>query len=768
MNYRKIVSAVALLWCTAGFAAGSEPAACVRPMMGTGAAGCVVPVAAAPFGMVQLGPDTYFTASGYHYDHPLIYGFSHTHKSGGGGTDYQDIMFFPVTDAVWTQQQVCPDRVGSRYSHEQEFIEPGYYRIRLDSDVDAELTATARCGMHRYTYPEGAMRQLIIDLKHGCEHSTTIFADEDFDTVKISRLEWVDDRTVRGYRVSNGWAPEQHVYFYAEFSEPIVSCRLFDHKHFRDGVRELEGTDVRAVLRFGGKAGKPVVVRVGISPVSMDGARQNLRAEIKGWNFDKVRKTTYRDWNEALSAVRIADADSPQKEVFYTSLYFAMLYPMLYSDVTGEYRSSDSKVYKGDFRYFAGVLGLWDTFRAQNPLIAILRPDVTRDLMKTLLEHYRHCGQLPIWTLAGVENMCMIGYHSMPLVADAYCKGIRGYDAEALYEAMKASANRDTFGYFLKAFRGTRYYKQYEYVPCDREVTSVSKTLEYCYDDWCIAQMARMLGHRDDYDYYIGRAGWYKNLFDQNLNFMRGRNSDGSWRTPFDPFHSNHYRPDDDFCEGTSWQWTFFVPHDGKGLMNLFGGRDPFVAKLDSLFTVSSEIHGDNPAPDITGLIGQYAQGNEPGHHTLYMYNYAGQPWKGQKRISDVIYTLYDTSPEGICGNDDTGQMSAWYVMSSMGFYPVTHGRGVYFIGTPIFGEMSVKHPNGVLTIRANGVSRENCYIQSVTLNGAPYSKNWLRHEDLFGGNATLAFEMGPEPNKNWGSSPEDLPQSMCDETFEN
>ncbi|RHO71727.1 glycoside hydrolase family 92 protein [Alistipes sp. AF48-12] len=351
---------------------------------------------------------------------------------------------------------------------------------------------------------------------------------------------------------------------------------------------------------------------------------------------------------------------------------------------------------------------------------------------------------------------------------DAYCKGIRGYDAEALYEAMKASANRDTFGYFLKAFRGTRYYKQYEYVPCDLEVTSVSKTLEYCYDDWCIAQMARMLGHRDDYDYYIGRAGWYKNLFDQNLNFMRGRNSDGSWRTPFDPFHSNHYRPDDDFCEGTSWQWTFFVPHDGKGLMNLFGGRDPFVAKLDSLFTVSSEIHGDNPAPDITGLIGQYAQGNEPGHHTLYMYNYAGQPWKGQKRISDVIYTLYDTSPEGICGNDDTGQMSAWYVMSSMGFYPVTHGRGVYFIGTPIFGEMSVKHPNGVLTIRANGVSRENCYIQSVTLNGAPYSKNWLRHEDLFGGNATLAFEMGPEPNKNWGSSPEDLPQSMCDETFEN
>lgn len=735
----------------------------VRPMMGTGAAGCVVPMAAVPFGMVQLGPDTYFTASGYHYDHSVLYGFSHTHKSGGGGTDFQDIMFFPVTGDSWQSCERYPETVSSRFSHDQESAAPGYYSVKLlDSDIDAELTATARCGMHRYSYPTSD-RHLVIDLKYGSQHSTTIWPDEDFDTVKLARLEWVDDRTVRGFRISNGWAPEQHVYFYAQFSEPIESCTLFENKIARNGANELEGTDVRALLSFSEESGRPLVVRVGISPVSMEGARKNLESEIRTWNFDKVKKRALELWNKELSAIQIEDDNLSRKEVFYTSLYFAMLYPQLYSDVTGEYRSSDSKVYQGNFRYFAGVLGLWDTFRAQNPLIALLRPDVTNDLMNTFLEHYRHCGQLPIWTLAGVENMCMIGYHSMPVIADAYNKGIKAYDAEALFEAMKVSAQRDTFGYFLKGFRGIRNYKQYGYVPCDLEVNSVSKTLEYSYDDWCIAQMAKMLGHWDDYAYYLHRADSYRNLFDSTTNFMRGKMSDGTWRTPFDPFHSNHYRPDDDFCEGTAWQWTFFVPHDGKGLIDLFGGKEAFVAKLDSLFIVSPEIHGDNPAPDITGMIGQYAHGNEPGHHTLYMYNYAGQPWKGQKRISDVLYTMYDVSPEGICGNDDTGQMSAWYVFSSLGFYPVTHGEGVYFIGTPIFKKAVVRHPMGQLTILASNVSRENCYIQSVWVNGVSCSKNWLTHKQLFTGDVTLEFEMGPEPNESWGSAPDDCPLSMCD-----
>lgn len=768
MKLSKIIPLLAgTLLCCIGAAAKTDAVSHVRGMMGTGGDGRVLPMAAYPFGMVQLGPDTHFTGSGYHYDHPEIYGFSHIHKSGGGGCDFQDIMFFPVNGAEWRQRAEYPSKLSSRYSHEGEYTEPGYYTVTLDNGVKAEFTATERCGMHRYSYPDGDDQQLVIDLKHGCQHSTTIYPDEDFDTVFISSIEIVDPYTVRGSRVTNGWAPEQHAYFYAEFSKPIVGSQIFDHRRaLPRGVQQFEGTDVRGVFQFGGDPRKPLIARVGISPVSEEGARANLHAEIATWNFDKVRHRTRDEWNETLSVFTIGGADTPQKETFYTCLYFATLYPMLFGDVDGSYRSSDAKVYKGDFKYYAGVLGLWDTFRAQNPLISILRPDIAGDLMKTFLEHYNHCGQLPIWTLAGVENMCMIGIHSMPVIADIYSKGIRGYDVEALYQAMKVSANRDTYGYFLKDFRGSRNYKKYGYVPCDLEITSVSKTLEYCYDDWCIAQMAKMLGYEDDYNYYIERAGWYKHLFDGDIDFMRGKNSDGSWRTPFDPFYSNHYRPDDDFCEGTAWQWTFFVPHDGQGLIDLFGTREAFVAKLDSLFTVSSNLTGEFTAPDITGLIGQYAQGNEPGHHTLYMYDYAGEPWKGQKMLSEVMYTLYDTSPEGICGNDDTGQMSAWYVFSAMGFYPVTHGTGTYFIGTPLFEDLSLKHTHGTLKIRAEGVSRERCYIQSLTLNGKPYDKTWLRHDDLFGRDATLVFTMGDKPNTAWGSSPESAPASMKNEKF--
>ncbi len=738
----------------------------VRPMMGTGSSGRIVPMAAAPFGKVHLAPDTYVYGSGYHQNHSSLFGFSHTHKSGGGGTDFQDILFLPITDEALLNCTAFPkDRPTHYFSHEDEYAEPGYYRVALpDVGIVTELTATERCGVHRYSFRENSRKGLLIDLKSGCEHSTTIWPDEDFDTVKVAMLERVDDYTVRGYRISNGWAPEQHVYFYARFSHPIASMRFLQGGALVEDAERIEGTDVRAILNFGSEGGNQVTAWVGISPVSTDGARANLNAEVKKKKFDAVRKQAQDKWNRELSVIRINDEATSLKEEFYTSLYFSLLYPMLYSDVTNEYRSSDSKVYRGDFRYFAGVLGLWDTFRAQNPLISILRPDVTEDLMHTFQAHFDHCGQLPIWTLAGVENMCMIGYHSMPVIADAYYKAIRGCDAEALFRAMKTSANRDTFGYFLKGFRGARHYTKYGYVPCDVETTSVSKTLEYCYDDWCIAQMARMLGHDEDYRHYSERATWYKNVFDASTRFMRGRTADGGWRTPFDPFMSNHYRENDDFCEGTAWQWTFFVPHDGKGLINLMGGRDRFISKLDSLFIVSSKLTGPNPAPDITGMTGQYAHGNEPGHHTLYMYNYAGQPWKGQRRIRDILYNFYDTTPEGLCGNDDTGQMSAWFVFSAMGFYPVTHGQGVYFIGSPAFADVSLRHTNGTLRIRARGASKQNCYIRSVTLNGTPYHKNWLSHEDLFRSDAELVFEMGDQPNTAWGSSEESLPPSLSDE----
>ena len=745
----------------------TQPVDLVRPMMGTSNNGCVAPVAAAPFGMVELCPDTFFSASGYIYHHGHIYGFSHTHKSGVGGTDFKDIMFFPLTSTQWADKAQCPPRVSSRFSHDKEHVEPAYYRVTLlNSNIEAELTATKRCGMHRYSYPTSSERNLLIDLKHGCEHACTIIPEDDFDTVKLSYIELIDSRTIQGYRISNGWAPEQHVYFYAELSEPIANYKIYLDRNHQPNAKSAKGCDVRALLSFG-EGDKPIVARVGISPVSMEGAKRNLKAEIKTFDFDRVRAATRKEWNNTLSAIKIADADTPQKEVFYTCLYFAHLYPQLYSDVTGEYRSSDSKVYRGNFNYYGGVFSPWDTFRTQIPLMNILHPEVTRDLAKTMLEHYRHCGQLPIWLLAGVETMCMIGYNSMPVIADIYSKGIRGFDVEALFEAMKASANRDTFGYFLRDFRGARYYNEYGYVPFDKEITSVSKTLEYCYADWCIAQMARMLGHEKDYATYIERAKRYKNLFDTETRFMRGRNSKGEWRTPFDPFYSNHYQPDDDFCEGTSWQWSFFVPHDIAGLAELYGGEEAFAEKLDSLFLVSSELHGPNPAPDITGRIGQYAHGNEPGHHTLYIYNYIGQPWKAQRRISDILYTLYNTNHYGMCGNDDCGQMSAWYVMSAMGFYPMTHGQGVYCIGCPIFKDVELRHKKGALRIVADGASRENCYVQSVTLNGKPYPHNYLMHDELFSGNCTISFQMGNTPNKEWGSAKDNRPPSMSDEIGE-
>lgn len=740
-----------------------RPVELVKPMMGTSNNGFVVPVAAAPFGMVELGPDTFFSGPGYLYNHSKIYGFSHTHKSGMGGTDFQDIMFFPISDPDWLGEKECNSRVSSSYNHDKEYAEPGYYKVSLlDSNIEVELTATARCGMHRYQYPQEKGRQVMIDLKHGSEHSCTIIPEEDFDTVKVSRIEFVDEYTVKGFRISNGWAPEQHVYFYAQFSEPIINFNIYKNQKLLQGTKLEEGTNLKTVLHFG-KGEKPIIARVGISPVSMEGAKRNLENEIRTWDFDEVRKKTYENWNSILSAIQIKDVSSPQKEVFYTCLYFAHLYPQLYSDVTGEFRSSDSKVYKGNFNYYGGVFSPWDTFRTQIPLMNILHPEVTEDLVKTLLEHYKHCGQLPIWLLAGVETMCMIGYNSMPVIADIYSKNIRGYDVNAVYEAMKTSANRDTFGYFLQDFRGARHYNQYGYVPCDLEVTSVSKTLEYCYADWCIAQMAKHLGKKEDYEIYIQRSLRYKNLFDKSTNFMRGRNSDGTWRTPFDPFYSNHYQPDDDFCEGTAWQWTFFVPHDIAGLAELFGGEHILANKLDSLFIVSSELHGPNPAPDITGRVGQYAHGNEPGHHTLYIYNYLGQPWKGQKRISDILYELYHTGHDGMCGNDDGGQMSAWFVMSAMGFYPMTHGQGIYCIGSPMFKELTLTHAKGKLTIMAPKTSRENCYIQSVKLNGKPYEKNWFTHDEIFNGNNTFIFEMSSQPNPHWGSSKESRPPSLSD-----
>ena len=744
----------------------------VNPMLGTGGDGNLLPVVSVPFGMVQLGADTHLINSGYKYSANEIIGFSHTHMSGGGCNTFKDIMFFPVSDPFWIGRSQYPDKVSGTFSHDQEIAEPGYYKVKLlNSNIDAELTATERCGVHRYSFPKNKPQQLIVDLKYGNNSGCTVCPGYDYDTVRISHIEVVNNYTIKGYRISDGWLKNVTVDFYAEFSKPFTVVQIYENKHLKNGIKELTGRDVRLLLQFNDKDDKPLISRVGISAVSMEGAMKNLQAEVKTWDFNSIKDHAQQAWNKELSKIEIKDKNSSEKEMFYSFLYRSLFYPMLYSDVTGEFRSSDFKVHKSNFRYYAGALSLWDTFRAQNPLISILRPDVANDLMKTFLEHYKNCGQLPQWTGAGVENLCMIGYPAMPIIADFYSKGIRNYDVNGLYEAMKISANVDTFGFSEGncVYKGTINYKRYGYIPCEKEINSVSKSLEFNYGDWCIAQMARMLGKKDDYDFYIKRAGWYKNLYDSQTKLLRPKHADGKWRTPFDPIFTNHYHEGDDYCEGTAYQWTFFVPQDPKGLAALMGGKEAFAEQLDSLFIRSSEIHdGGQGAPDLNpkGMIGQYAQANEPGHHTIYLYNSIGQPWKTQKWISTVIQKLYNNSPEGLCGNDDTGQMSAWYVFSAMGFYPVTHGQGIYYIGTPLFKDMTLKHKNGTLSIKVNNVSKENIYIQSVTLNGNPYTKNWLKHEDIFGHDAKLVFEMGNTPNKNWGSTEDALPPSMIDEKF--
>jgi predicted alpha-1,2-mannosidase len=744
----------------------------VNSMLGTGGDANLLPVASSPFGMVQVGADTHLNNTGYKYDASEIIGFSHTHMSGCGCPAMKDIMFFPVSETSWIGKNQFPDKVSDKFSHDKELAEPGYYRVKLlNSNIDAEITATARCGIHRYTFPKDNPQQLIVDLKYGNTSGCTVCQEYNYDTIRQSHIEIVNAHSIMGYRISDGWIKGVHVYFYAEFSKPVSVSQIYENKQLRSGIRELTGKDIRLLLQFENSDGKPLVARVGISPVSMEGAKRNLQAEVYSWDFDLEKGKVQQAWENELSAYQIADADSPQKEMFYTFLYRSLFYPMLYSDVNGEFRGSDNKIHTGNFSYYAGTLSLWDTFRTQNPLISILRPDVAGNLMKTFLEHYRYSGQLPQWTAAGSENLQMIGYPAMSIIADTYNKGIRDYDFMGLYEAMKVSANKDTFGFSEGncVYKGTTNYKRYGYIPCDKEINAVAKSLEFNYGDWCIAQMSKMLGKKNDYDFYINRAEGYKNFYDSQTRLLRPKYADGKWRNPFDPVFTNHYHEGDDYCEGTAYQWTFFVPHDPRGLAGLMGGNEIFAQQLDSLFIRNPVIHdGGEGAPDLNpkGMIGQYAHANEPSHHIIYLYNSIGQPWKTQEWISTVMQKLYNNTPDGICGNDDTGQMSAWYVFSAMGFYPVTHGQGIYYIGTPLFKDMQLKHRNGTLSIKANRVSKENKYIRSVTLNGKPYSRNWLSHDDIFAGNASLVFEMGNTPNKNWGSSQQDLPSSMIDERY--
>ncbi|HBX44982.1 GH92 family glycosyl hydrolase [Limibacterium fermenti] len=731
----------------------------VNPMIGTGGDGRISPVAVVPFGMIQLGPDTRQFLNGYHYNENIIIGFSHIHKSGAGCGDMLDLLFMPTIGNMnfhTNRQEFQNKGYESTFNHDNEKVVPGRYSVLLDNGVTVDLTATKRCGFHQYHFPKTDSANIVIDLIHANLGGCSIYNEENYDNVIDAKLNIVNNTTIEGYRISTGQSEEQHVYFVAEFSEPFEDKLILDDFTPKPDIDSIASLTIRSVFRFESDGKKPILVRVGISPVSIDGAHQNLKKEITHWNFDRSVLEAQQAWADELNKFSVQTTDSTHLVLFYTSLYNALMYPSLYSDVDGKYRGPDHKVHQADgYDYMAQVSSLWDTFRAQNPLVTLINPTIGTYHVKTFLDYYNHFGLLPIMPLNGNETFTMLGYHAMPIIADSYYKGLRNYDAEAIFEAMKVSANRDTFGYWLKEPLGTYNYKKYGYIPYETETRSVATTLEYAYDDWCIAQMAKMLKHEDDYKIYLERSKAYKHLFDPVTGFMRAKSMDGKWLEPFDPLKPEHQK-DRSYVEGNAWQWTFFVPHDPEGFIELFGGAEAFTDKLDQLFSVvDPDPVRAASVPDMSGLIGQYAHGNEPSHHIPYFYNYAGKAWKTQEIVNRILTSLYKNSPDGLPGNDDTGQLSAWYVFSSIGFYPVRHGNGEYAIGAPLMDKIQFRHTlNGTpktLTIEAKNRSKKNFYVQSLLVNGKPYNSSTINHDDLFSDDCSLIFIMGDTPNKEWG-----------------
>lgn len=714
----------------------------VNKWIGTASDGRVTPVASVPFGMMQIGADTRSCGSGYHYDDSSVLGFSHLHKSGGGCADFLDILFMPLP----LNEAVDGDRLYSKQyqaalSHQEEKAEPGYYSVNLyNKQLTVELTASRRCGIQRYRYTSGGVIPVVVDLNYGSECACTIQSEHDVDTVYISAFELVDSCTIRGYRFSNGWTPGQQVYFYSRFSSPIKTCALYVDDRRIAETSFAEGRNIKALLSFENECGE-LTVKTALSSVSMEGAAANLLTEVQDKAFEEVRQAAFESWSRVLGQIEVETDDPKKKELFYTSLHNVMLYPFLMSDVDNRFRGPDYQVHQTDgFDYYGGVVGLWDTFRAACPLLAMLNPEVTNDYVKTLLEHYKYAGQLPIWTLWGIENYQMTGIHSLPVITNAYLNGVRDFDTRLALEAMVTSAMKDTCGYSMGYFVGLENYKKYGYVPCDLEMESVARTLEYAFDDYALARFAEAVGAEQEAVRFMNRSSNYRNVIDPVTLLARGRTKDGGWRTPFDPLASSHRR--DDYCEGNGWQWTFFVPHDVEGLASLLGGKKALEARLDTLFSMSSELRGDNVSGDITGLIGQYAHGNEPGHHTIYMYNRVGRPDKTQKYVNQVLTTLYDNTPAGICGNEDTGQMSAWYVFSSLGFYPMNPASGQYELGAPLFRKAVIRLASGKkLVIRADNLSDENIYVDKVYLNGQLLDRTYITFEEVQQG-GELRFDM--------------------------
>ena len=734
--------------CATPEKSGSEEAtdytAYVDPYIGSGEHGHVFVGANVPFGAVQVGPQNIFKGwdwcSGYHYSDSIIIGFSHTHLSGTGCSDLGDILLMPYTGEVRTlrgEQDNIKGAASSYYSHANESVEPGYYSLLMDNGVKAELTATERVALHRYTYPAEGERRLLINLKEG-------IGDVAYDTY----LKKVDEYTVEGYRFSKGWSPRHKVFFTLKSEQPIASLAVFNDDQ-PAGNDELKGESVKGVITF--KSDAPtVLVKVAISSVSCENALANLQAELADWNFDGVRNEATRKWNEQLACIDIDTPDERAKKIFYTAMYHMFIAPTLYCDVNGDFRGHDDKVYTNNTWKNYSTFSLWDTYRTLHPLFTIIKPQYVPDLVNSMLSIYDQQEKLPIWPLIGGETNQMPGYSAVPVIADAYLKGITGFDAERAYQAMVASS-------VYEKQNGVPYVLEKGYIPCDKVREATSIAMEYAADDWGIALMAKKMGKTEDYQTYLKRGKYYAQYFDKSINFIRPKMNDGSWRTPYDPFRSVHSVGD--FCEGNGWHYTFFVPQHPEGLIALMGGDAPFIAKLDSLFTAEGEM-GAEASPDISGLIGMYAHGNEPSHHVTYLYSYAGEPWKTAEKVRFIQDEFYTDQPEGVIGNEDCGQMSAWHVMSAMGFYQVNPSNGVYVFGSPLFPKATIHLPEGkTFEIVAQNNNKENIYIQSVTLNGQPYEKSYILYEDIMkGGN--LTFVMGNTPNKAFGAAPENRPKT--------
>ena len=690
----------------------------VNPFIGTGGHGHVFLGANVPFGNIQAGPTQkkqgWDWCSGYHYSDSTVIGFGQMHLSGTGIGDLGDVSLLPMTNP--SQREV-------KFSHRAEYVRPGYYSVMLASGIRVELTATQRVAFHRYSFPTDATKGYIaLNLAQGIG----------WDKMTSCKFKQESDKTVTGFRMSEGWAKDQRVYFVAEFSEPV---KLEENERDTIGIFSVASTN------------QPLLVKVGISAVSVENARENLQQELPGWNFASVVSKANADWNRELSKIAIKTQDERAKRIFYTALYHTMIAPSVFSDVNGEYRGADGKTHKGDFTDYT-TFSLWDTYRAAFPLMTLIQPEMQRDLAETMLHIFKQQGKLPVWHLMGNETDCMVGNPGIPVLVDIALKGFN-VDKKAVFEAVKASAMRDE--------RGMGLLKKYGYIPCDLdpEKETVAKGLEYALADACIAKLAKQLGKTEDYKYFYKRSQSYRDFyFDKQTKFMRGVTSDHKFREPFDPFSTVHRQ--DDYTEGNAWQYVWLVPHDVHGLVAAFGGEKPFVSKLDSLFIVNGDM-GAEASPDITGLIGQYAHGNEPSHHILYMYNYVGQPWKGADKIRYVLANLYHDDFDGLSGNEDVGQMSAWYILSSVGFYQVDPAGGRYVFGSPLFDEATLNVGNGkIFRVVAHNNSSENKYIQSAKLNGKPYTRSYIDFKDIVRG-GTLEFVMGNKPSQ-FGVKPSDRP----------